>query len=112
MSIPVHGGAPRSSRTEPKRLFPEASAIPTVRAMLQVLKTANESTRPVYKLLRACAYFRLGKLSRALSDCSEVLGYADARVLSPANQLKGYVRPASYLPAEIIGALQQLTCVH
>eukprot|EP00892_Ulva_mutabilis_P006927 jgi/Ulvmu1/4606/UM002_0335.1 len=55
----------------------------------EIIKAALPPLQSVAKLLRACAFFRLGKFSRALSDCSEVAGQADPRVTCPANQLKG-----------------------
>lgn len=55
----------------------------------EAIKTATSTCLSILKLLRACAFYRLGKFSRALSDCSEVAGQADKRVTSPANQLKG-----------------------
>ena len=60
-----------------------------VSTFMQAIKTASKPSQSAAMLLRACVYFRLGKFSRALSDCSEVAGHADKRVTSPANQLKG-----------------------
>lgn len=55
----------------------------------QALEAAETKQRPAVKMLRACAYYRLGKFSRALSECSEVLGSGNAKLASYADQLKG-----------------------
>ena len=55
----------------------------------QALEAAEVKQRPAVKMLRACAYYRLGKFSRALSECSEVLGSGNAKLVSYADQLKG-----------------------
>lgn len=56
---------------------------------LQALKLADDKYKFSTQLSRARAYFRLGKYSRALSDCIEVLGSRDASLACSANQLKG-----------------------
>lgn len=62
----------------------------------QALEAAEDKQRPSVKMLRACAYYRLGKFSRALSECSEVLGSGYAKLACFADQLKGYGSRAQY----------------
>lgn len=64
---------------------------------LQALKLADDKYKLSTQLSRARAYFRLGKYSRALSDCSEVLGSRDAALACSANQLKGCVLVTPHL---------------
>lgn len=56
---------------------------------VQAMKAAPEKFKYNTQLSRARAYFRLGKVTRSLSDCSEVLGSQDAGLHASAGQLKG-----------------------
>jgi hypothetical protein len=57
---------------------------------MQAVKLADDKYKCSTILSRARAYFRVGRYTRALSDCSDVLGSNDASLAGSASQLKGY----------------------